>query len=136
MIPDEHAVLVLYGDVPLITAETLRNGRRRRCGRSRLLTVDCPTTRPATAASCARPAGRRGSSRRRTPRPSSGRSAEVNTGIIAAPAGDLRRLAGGVSSSDNAQGEFYLTDIVALAVAGGTAVEHRGRGERRGSARA
>ncbi len=49
---------------------------------------------------------------------------EVNTGIIAAPRarldGWLKRL-----TNDNAQGEYYLTDIVALAVADGVAIEVR-----------
>jgi bifunctional UDP-N-acetylglucosamine pyrophosphorylase/glucosamine-1-phosphate N-acetyltransferase len=46
---------------------------------------------------------------------------EVNTGILAAPAGALqgwiRRL-----GNDNAQGEYYLTDVVAMAAADGLAV--------------
>ncbi len=48
--------------------------------------------------------------------------AEINTGIMAIPAG---RLAGwlGRLGDDNAQKEYSLTDIVALAVADGVAVE-------------
>ncbi len=48
--------------------------------------------------------------------------AEINTGIMAIPAG---RLAGwlGRLGDDNAQREYYLTDIVAPAVADGVAVE-------------
>ena len=48
--------------------------------------------------------------------------AEINTGIMAIPAG---RLAGwlGRLGDDNAQKEYYLTDIVALAVNDGVAVE-------------
>jgi bifunctional UDP-N-acetylglucosamine pyrophosphorylase/glucosamine-1-phosphate N-acetyltransferase len=47
---------------------------------------------------------------------------EINTGFIAAP---TTRLSGWLSrlSAHNAQGEYYLTDIVALAVADGVPVE-------------
>jgi bifunctional UDP-N-acetylglucosamine pyrophosphorylase / glucosamine-1-phosphate N-acetyltransferase len=47
---------------------------------------------------------------------------EVNTGIVAAPAGRLRAWLAGLSNA-NAQGEYYLTDVVASAVADGVAVE-------------
>ncbi len=41
---------------------------------------------------------------------------EINTGLIAARADCLRRWLGALSA-DNAQGEYYLTDIVAMAIA-------------------
>ncbi len=41
---------------------------------------------------------------------------EINTGILAAPVAALRRWLG-LINNNNAQGEFYLTDIVSLAVA-------------------
>src|SRR5882672_1469559 len=41
---------------------------------------------------------------------------EINTGFIAAPTKLLRRWVGGLTPH-NAQGEFYLTDIIAMAVA-------------------
>ncbi len=41
---------------------------------------------------------------------------EINTGLIAARADHLRRWLGALTA-DNAQGEYYLTDIVAMAVA-------------------
>ena len=49
------------------------------------------------------------------------RIAEINTGLMCGPAG---RIAGWIGSIDqgNAQGEFYLTDIIALAVQDGAAV--------------
>jgi bifunctional UDP-N-acetylglucosamine pyrophosphorylase/glucosamine-1-phosphate N-acetyltransferase len=40
---------------------------------------------------------------------------EVNTGILIAPAARLRRWLGSLTNN-NAQGEYYLTDIIALAV--------------------
>ena len=47
---------------------------------------------------------------------------EVNAGLMALPAATLRRLLDQVTP-DNAQGEYYLTDLVALAIAEGTPVE-------------
>ncbi len=47
---------------------------------------------------------------------------EVNAGLMALPAATLRRLLAKVTA-DNAQGEYYLTDLVALAIAEGTPVE-------------
>ncbi|MDO6749361.1 bifunctional UDP-N-acetylglucosamine diphosphorylase/glucosamine-1-phosphate N-acetyltransferase GlmU, partial [Gilvimarinus sp. 1_MG-2023] len=46
---------------------------------------------------------------------------EVNTGILAVAASHLKRWLPLLSDS-NVQGEYYLKDIVALAVAEGTAV--------------
>jgi bifunctional UDP-N-acetylglucosamine pyrophosphorylase/glucosamine-1-phosphate N-acetyltransferase len=43
---------------------------------------------------------------------------EVNTGILAAPVTRLRQWLGKLKN-DNAQGEYYLTDIIAMAVADG-----------------
>jgi bifunctional UDP-N-acetylglucosamine pyrophosphorylase/glucosamine-1-phosphate N-acetyltransferase len=53
---------------------------------------------------------------------------EVNTGLLAAPAARLRNWLSRLENS-NAQGEFYLTDVVGLAVDDGvpvTAVQARG----------
>lgn len=46
---------------------------------------------------------------------------EVNSGILLAPPGALQRWLPGLGNS-NAQGEYYLTDIVALAVAEGMTI--------------
>jgi bifunctional UDP-N-acetylglucosamine pyrophosphorylase/glucosamine-1-phosphate N-acetyltransferase len=49
---------------------------------------------------------------------------EVNTGILAAPRERLERWLAGLRN-DNAQGEYYLTDVVAAAVADGVPIEVR-----------
>ena len=54
LIPDDHQVLVLYGDVPLLRLETLRQLIAAAAGGLALLTV----TLPNPAASCAMPAAR------------------------------------------------------------------------------
>ncbi len=112
-VPEDARVLVLYGDVPLIRSETLQ----------RLL--DAPGRLAVLAAELADPTGYG-----RIVRDAQGRVAAivehkdadtdtrririVNSGIIAADANALvpwlQRL-----SSDNAQGEYYLTDVFAMA---------------------
>src|SRR5688572_1098862 len=108
-IPDGAQVLVLYGDVPLITPTTLR----------RLL--DAPGRIAVLAAELPDPTGYG-----RILRDAEGRVASivehkdaseeerqlrlVNTGVIAVEATALKRWLERVSN-DNAQGEYYLTDV-------------------------
>ena len=61
------------------------------------------------------------SSRKKTP-PAERGLREVNTGILAVPAAKLRGWVAGLGN-DNAQGEYYLTDVVALAVRDDVPVE-------------
>jgi bifunctional UDP-N-acetylglucosamine pyrophosphorylase/glucosamine-1-phosphate N-acetyltransferase len=112
--------LVLYGDVPLIAEATLRRaveiedglvlitasvqdpagyGRIVRDGTGAV--VQIVEERDATAAQKA--------------------IVEINTGIIAAPTGQLTSWLAKIRN-DNTQREYYLTDIVALAVADGTPI--------------
>jgi bifunctional UDP-N-acetylglucosamine pyrophosphorylase/glucosamine-1-phosphate N-acetyltransferase len=108
-VPDGAQVLVLYADVPLITADTLR----------RLLAA--PGRLAVLAAELADPTGYG-----RVLRDAEGRVASivehkdadgdqrqirlVNTGVIAAESTALKRWLARVSN-DNAQGEYYLTDV-------------------------
>jgi bifunctional UDP-N-acetylglucosamine pyrophosphorylase/glucosamine-1-phosphate N-acetyltransferase len=109
--------LVLYGDVPLTRADTLRRLVDRAHEALALLTVelDDPTGYGRIV--------REGGAVRRIVEHKDASAAEralreVNTGIIAAP---TRRLSEWLAAltNDNAQGEYYLTDIVALAAAQG-----------------
>jgi bifunctional UDP-N-acetylglucosamine pyrophosphorylase/glucosamine-1-phosphate N-acetyltransferase len=59
---------------------------------------------------------------------------EVYTGMMAAPTALLKRWVMALKN-DNAQGEFYLTDIVAMAVADGVPVVAAGRRRDRGAGR-
>ncbi|MBV8785004.1 MAG: bifunctional UDP-N-acetylglucosamine diphosphorylase/glucosamine-1-phosphate N-acetyltransferase GlmU [Gammaproteobacteria bacterium] len=114
-IPDAHEVLVLYGDVPLLRAATLAAliGSAGARGVA-LLTVRLES--PEGYGRIVRHAGRvrriveqqDASARERAIK-------ECNTGVLAAPAAGLRRWLGQLKSS-NSQGEYYLTDIIALAV--------------------
>ncbi len=122
-IPDDHCVLVLYGDVPLVDASTLRRLAAPAAGGAlALLTVE--VAEPRGYGRIVRDAHGRieriveerdADAAQRTIR-------EVNTGLLAAPAGDLRRLLEAVRA-DNVQREYYLTHVVGLAVTGGVAVD-------------
>ena len=114
-IPEDARVLVLYGDVPLVTAATLQ----------RLLAAPGPL-----AVLVAEPHSPEGYGR--IVRDSEGRVARiveqkdadaeqrriglVNTGVIAADGAALRRWLAALRN-DNAQGEYYLTDVFAQAAA-------------------
>jgi bifunctional UDP-N-acetylglucosamine pyrophosphorylase/glucosamine-1-phosphate N-acetyltransferase len=120
-IPSEDTVLVLYGDVPLITFETLKRLVDASKGGIGLLTVelDNPTgygriVRNAQGAVARIVEEKDATSEEKTLR-------EVNTGMMALPA---ELLKGWVACLDNrnAQGEFYLTDVIGMAVADGVAV--------------
>jgi len=120
--PEANRVLVLCGDVPLIRAETLER-LTGACadGSVGVLTVDVPD--PTGYGRIVR--GADGDVQRIVEqKDASGAEldiAEINSGIIIAPAA---RLSGWLEnlSADNAQGEYYLTDIIASAVADGVAV--------------
>ena len=115
-------VLVLYGDVPLIEAPTLeRLLGQAVAGQLALLTVELadPTgygriLRDASGRVRAIVEQKDASAEQRLIR-------EGNTGILALPAARLGDWLGRLSS-DNAQGEYYLTDVIAMAVADGLSV--------------
>ncbi|WP_332672266.1 bifunctional UDP-N-acetylglucosamine diphosphorylase/glucosamine-1-phosphate N-acetyltransferase GlmU [Aromatoleum sp.] len=116
--PDGMA-LVLYGDVPLIGAPTLRR-LRDAAGSERLalLTVELPEPtgygrilRDATGKVVRIVEEKDASADERRVR-------EVNTGILVAPVARLRDWLGRLGN-DNAQREYYLTDIIGMAVGEG-----------------
>ncbi|MCP5141127.1 MAG: bifunctional UDP-N-acetylglucosamine diphosphorylase/glucosamine-1-phosphate N-acetyltransferase GlmU [Gammaproteobacteria bacterium] len=118
-IPDDHRVLVLYGDVPLIstgdiapmvnaddvgvlTVELADPGAYGRIVRDELGRVRAIVEfKDANSAQRA--------------------IREINTGIIAANAKELKDWVGRLRN-DNAQAEYYLTDVIAMAVADGREV--------------
>ena len=118
----DGSVMVLYGDVPLIGAATLRRLAEAAAeGALALLTVslDDPTgygriVRNAAGAVERIVEQKDASEAERQIR-------EINTGILVAPGARLGEWLGRLSN-DNAQGEYYLTDIVSMAVADGVPV--------------
>nr|WP_297457674.1 bifunctional UDP-N-acetylglucosamine diphosphorylase/glucosamine-1-phosphate N-acetyltransferase GlmU [uncultured Halomonas sp.] len=119
---DDGKVLVLYGDVPLIRRETL----------AALLDEVDESCMALLSVTLADPNGYG-----RIKRDAEGRAMaivehkdandaeraidECNTGIMAMTAAQLRRWLPRLSA-DNAQGEYYLTDVIAMAAAEGTRI--------------
>ena len=113
--------LVLYGDVPLTTAETLK--RLLQAGKEGLAILTVDLDDPTGYGRIVRDAGGQVQRIVEQKDASADEKAirEINTGIMAVP---TARLADWLASlkNDNAQGEYYLTDIVGLAVAEGLPV--------------
>jgi bifunctional UDP-N-acetylglucosamine pyrophosphorylase/glucosamine-1-phosphate N-acetyltransferase len=122
-IPDDHQVLVLLGDVPLVTARTLqRLINDSAAGELALLTavVDDPTGYGRVIRDERAEVSRIVEEKDATD--DERRVTEVNTGLMAFAAGPLRRFLSKLDN-DNAQGEYYLTDVIARTVAAGTKVQ-------------
>jgi bifunctional UDP-N-acetylglucosamine pyrophosphorylase/glucosamine-1-phosphate N-acetyltransferase len=114
-------VLVLYGDVPLIRTETLQGLLEAAGDGFGLLTVtlEDPTGYGRICRDSAGRVERIVEQKDATPQQLTIR--EVNTGIMVLPG---RRLVDwlGRLGNDNAQGEYYLTDVLEMAIAEGLAV--------------
>ena len=121
-IPDGDTVLVLYGDVPLLTLETLQGLLEGAAGNG-LALLTAKLEDPSGYGRIVRDAqGRAVRIVEQKDASASERDIrEVNTGILAAPAERLRAWLERLDT-DNAQGEYYLTDIIAMAVADGLPV--------------
>ncbi|MCK7592098.1 bifunctional UDP-N-acetylglucosamine diphosphorylase/glucosamine-1-phosphate N-acetyltransferase GlmU [Pseudomarimonas salicorniae] len=135
-LPDGARVLVLYGDVPLIRPDTLlalvdAAGQE---GSSVLVdTLDDPTGYGRVLLDAQ---GRvEGIVEERDASDEQRRIRTINTGVLCAPAASLRRWLEALRC-DNAQGEYYLTDVFAMAAAEGApalAVACREAGEAEGA---
>lgn len=126
-IEDDDTVLILYGDVPLIQAKTLEDLLMARAADGlAILTVNLPN--PTGYGRIVRTAGEGqelgkviGIVEQKDANAQQLLIQEVNTGIMAAPGKQLKAWLGQLSA-DNAQGEYYLTDIVAMANRDGVAI--------------
>ncbi len=125
VLPEDGTTLILNGDVPLIRTETARRLAEACDGRALvLLTIDLadPTGYGRIVRAGGQPDGavqaivehKDASAEQRLIR-------EGYTGMMAAPTALLKRWVMALSNN-NAQGEYYLTDIVAMAVAEGVPV--------------
>ncbi|KWC86814.1 bifunctional N-acetylglucosamine-1-phosphate uridyltransferase/glucosamine-1-phosphate acetyltransferase [Burkholderia cepacia] len=111
--------LVLYGDVPLTRASTLqRLVDAAREGRYGILTVtlDDPTGYGRIVRDAAGFVTR--IVEQKDASPDQLKIAEINTGIIVTPTAQLSMWLGALKN-ENAQGEYYLTDVVELAIEAG-----------------
>jgi bifunctional UDP-N-acetylglucosamine pyrophosphorylase/glucosamine-1-phosphate N-acetyltransferase len=121
-LPSEGLTLVLYGDVPLTPPATLTR-LLQHAGADRLALVTVHLPNPTGYGRILRDEAGRvvriveekdASSREKA-------ITEVNTGILVAPTPRLQAWLGRLSNA-NAQGEYYLTDVIAMAVAEGLPV--------------
>lgn len=121
-VPDAARVLVLYGDVPLVRPATLR----------RLLEAAAPEALAVLTAELDDPSGYgrvlrdargqvTGIVEERDASAAQKLLHEVNTGILTAPAARLRDWTGRLTA-DNAQGEYYLTEVIRMAAEEGVAI--------------
>ncbi|MEZ5503027.1 MAG: bifunctional UDP-N-acetylglucosamine diphosphorylase/glucosamine-1-phosphate N-acetyltransferase GlmU [Halioglobus sp.] len=120
-IASDSVILVLYGDVPLTTLSTLQQ------------LVQCGQAGPALLTATLQDAGGYGRILRDQRGALTGvvedkdatseqrQIQEINTGLMAAPCRDFQRYLPMVENS-NRQGEYYLPDVLSLAVAEGRSV--------------
>jgi len=123
----QEPTLVLYGDVPLTSKKTLAklaklaDGVRGQDSALALLTQDL--TNPTGYGRIVRDAD--GSVREiveeKDATPAQKAIKEINTGIMVLPTNALKRWLKALRSS-NAQGEYYLTDVIAMAVKDGVPI--------------
>ncbi len=114
--PDDNRVLILAGDVPLLTPNTL----------SRLLAETPLTDMAVLTVELDDPTGygrivREGGSvnrivEQKDASPEQQAISEINTGVILCPGAKLKSWLSKLGN-DNSQGEYYLTDVIAMAVA-------------------
>jgi bifunctional UDP-N-acetylglucosamine pyrophosphorylase/glucosamine-1-phosphate N-acetyltransferase len=119
--PIDNQVLILFGDVPLLTAATLQ----------RLLAETAADELSVLTVDMADPTGygriiRNGEDvvgivEQKDATNSQQAIREITTGVMACPAGRLAFWLENLGN-DNAQGEYYLTDVVAMAVGDGVRV--------------
>ncbi len=118
---DDEVAVILYGDVPLVKPQTIQTLADAALEGPAILTVieSDPTgygriVRDSSGAVSAIVEHKEATQEQLA-------ITEVNTGLLACPVKQIRPWLETLRS-DNAQGEFYLTDVVASAVAGGVPV--------------
>ena len=111
---DDEDILMLYGDVPLISVETLQRLRAAKPqGGIGLLTVKLDD--PTGYGRITRENGQvTGIVEHKDASEAQRQIQEINTGILIAGGADLKRWLAKLTNN-NAQGEYYITDIIAMA---------------------
>ncbi len=121
-IPDDHQVMILFGDVPLVRASTLQQLIEHAGAQGfGVLTVvlDDPKGYGRivrdNAGNVVRIVEEKDANTKERAIP------EINTGLMIAPARSLRSWLAALKN-DNAQGEYYLTDVIVMAARAGMKV--------------
>jgi bifunctional UDP-N-acetylglucosamine pyrophosphorylase/glucosamine-1-phosphate N-acetyltransferase len=114
-------VLVLYGDVPLIEQDTLQALVNMAQDAPALLTAHVADPHGYGRILRDDSGALQGVVEHKDATPEQLAIAEINTGVLAAPASDLNVYLPQVGNS-NTQGEYYLPDILSLAVAEGKSI--------------
>jgi bifunctional UDP-N-acetylglucosamine pyrophosphorylase/glucosamine-1-phosphate N-acetyltransferase len=118
---DQGTTLILNGDVPLIREQTMR-ALIDACGGQRLALLTVVLEDPSGYGRIIREGDAvRAIVEHKDATPEQRRIREGYTGMMAVPTAALKRWLAALKN-DNAQGEYYLTDIVAFAVADGVPV--------------
>lgn len=116
-VDDAAIVLITYGDVPMVSRETLRRCAAAAADGS-LALVTAEFAEPAQLGRIVRDRGGdiRAIVEYADASDEQRRIREINSGILALNGALLKAMVGGIEPN-NAQGEYYLTDLVSLAVA-------------------
>jgi len=120
--PDENRTLILYGDVPLLTAATLsRLLDETATGEVSVLSVDLDD--PVGYGRIVRDGDQVVSIIEQKDATEEERAiVEINTGVMVFPTARLKSWLKDLGN-DNSQGEYYLTDVIGMAVADGVSVK-------------
>jgi bifunctional UDP-N-acetylglucosamine pyrophosphorylase/glucosamine-1-phosphate N-acetyltransferase len=114
--PDGNRVLVLYGDVPLLRPSTLRR-LIGKCGDDDVAVLTVDALDPFGYGRIIRKNGQVVRSvEQKDATEEEQQICEINTGVMTAPAARLKGWLDNLGN-DNSQGEYYLTDVIAMAVA-------------------
>lgn len=119
----DAATLVLYGDVPLIGADTLDTLVSTSVTGDCLALLTVELRDPTGYGRILRDEQGRVVAivEEKDADPEQKRISEANTGVLAVPAGRMAQWLPAIGS-DNAQGEYYLTDLIAIARSAGLAI--------------
>jgi bifunctional UDP-N-acetylglucosamine pyrophosphorylase / glucosamine-1-phosphate N-acetyltransferase len=121
-VPHENSILVMYGDVPLVRRQTLDALQAIAAqGEVGLLTAQVEDPSGYGRILHDGNGNISGIVEEKDASEVQRRIREINTGFIAAPAGRLQEWVAALENN-NASGEYYLTDVIALAVRDGIAV--------------
>ena len=120
-ISDDSIVLVLYGDVPLTRLSTLQKLVQQAQTAPALLTAELQNPQGYGRILRDKIGALVGVVEDKDATPAQRQIREINTGLLAAPQRDFLAYLPQVGN-DNQQGEYYLPDILSLAVANGKTV--------------